>query len=287
MLKQSFKQLLKVILVMFFVGLFGATSAFGQIMGNNSFQTAHSFGYWEYHFSGTTFLEAGEDDAYYSFWANTGDRLFVRLGVHSDYIGSGMNLQIFDSNQKEIDIPNSHIINPTSPYAFIFENVNGTSNSQNFFIKVNRGTYIGNMVFTVSMEKRIYSSIEKFPFTGIASNPGNTDILANPNGVDSSIITMNLTNNSSIPNGAIVRSITTTGKVSPNKNGLLHKISINQDNIWRTAAVNGNGYDITVNDDLEVKRIWSFRYNQKVPGASTMKDVEANINYEYDITNGF
>lgn len=131
------------------------------------------------------------------------------------------------------------------------------------------------------------SSNETFDFVGTASNPGNLDILTNPNGVDSSIIIMNLTNNSSIPNGAIVKSITTAGTVTPSKGGILHKISSSQNNIWYTSSVLGSNYPITVNDDLEVKKVWSFKYNQKALGASTMKNVKATINYEYDITNEF
>ena len=63
---------------------------------------------------------------------------------------------------------------------------------------------------------------------------------------------MNLTNNSSILNGAIVKSITT--------------------NCWWW---------------IKSKKVWAFKYNQKALEASTMKNVKANINYEYDITNEF
>ena len=287
MLKNSFKQSLKFILVMFFVGLFGSTSAFAVIQGNDSFSTAYSFGYWQYHSSGATILAEDQDDAYYSFRGNAGDRLYVRLSVNSDYIGSGMNLQIFDSNQVQIPPTVFNIKNPTSPLAFIFANVNASSQGQTFYIKVNRGNFVGPMFFSIAMEDRISSANGTFDFTGISSNPGNPNILTNPNGVDSSIITMDLTNKSTIPVGAIVKSITTSGTISPSKGGILHKISSNENNIWHTATVKGSGYNINVSNALKVKQNWSFRYNQKATGASTMKNVKANINYEYDITEGF
>ncbi|RBQ29837.1 hypothetical protein [Aliarcobacter vitoriensis] len=285
MFKFNFKWLQKSILIIGFLSLFGAINAFAEIKGNNSFATAYSFGYWEYHSSGVTSLAANENDAFYSFRVNAGDRVYVRLGIGSEYIGSGINLQIFNSNKQKITEPNSTIISSSLP--FIFDNVDGSLQGQTFYIKVNRGNYVGNMVFVMGIEKRIYSSNGTYDFIGISSNPGNPNILTNPNGIDSSIITMDLTNKSTIPVGAIVKSITTSGSVYPSKGGILHKISSNQDNIWHTATVEGSGYNINVSNALKVKQIWSFRYNQKAMGASTMKNVKANINYEYDVTEGF
>ena len=269
MLKNSFKQSLKFILVMFFVGLFGSTSAFAVIQGNDSFSTAYSFGYWQYHSSGATILAEDKKDAYYSFRGNAGDRLYVRLSVNSDYIGSGMNLQIFDSNQQKVTEPNS-TIKSLSYLPFIFDNVNASSQGQTFYIKVNRGNFVGPMFFSIAMEDRISSANGTFDFTGISSNPGNPNILTNPNGVDSSIITMDLTNKSTIPVGAIVKSITTSGTISPSKGGILHKISSNENNIWHTATVEGSGYNINVSNALKVKQNWSFRYNQKADRKSVV-----------------
>lgn len=286
MLKISLKKFLKIILVMFFVGSFVSTSAFGQITGNNSFSTAYNIGYWQYHSSLITKLDVGKDDAFFKFTVNSNDRVYIRVGVDSQCINSGMNVSIYNNSYSE---PIFVGIQEYTDIAgrFIFAIANGNTNGQNFFIKVNRGNCLGEIYFAIRIENRIMSSNGTFDFVGTASNPGNPDILTNPNGVDSSIIIMNLTNNSSIPNGAIVKSITTAGTVTPSKGGILHKISSNQNNIWYTSSVLGSNYPITVNDDLEVKKVWSFRYNQKALGASTMKNVKATINYEYDITDGF
>ena len=285
MLKNSFKQSLKFILVMFFVGLFGSTSAFAVIQGNDSLANAHVMGYWEYYNPDSTQLAANQDVAYYKFTASAGDRVYARTSYNDDYVG--MQIETLDSLGKRINVGDT-IINTTPYYLpFLFANADASSQGQTFYIKVTRGSYTGDMLFTVKVEKRVYSANGTFDFTGISSNPGNPNILTNPNGVDSSIITMDLTNKSTIPVGAIVKSITTSGTISPSKGGILHKISSNENNIWHTATVEGSGYNINVSNALKVKQNWSFRYNQKATGASTMKNVKANINYEYDITEGF
>ncbi|MFA7021537.1 hypothetical protein [Aliarcobacter sp.] len=285
MLKKSFKQILKAVLVMFFVGLFGITNVSATITGNNTLNDAYVMGYWEYYTPDTTWLEPNINEAYYKFTASAGDKIYARTSYNDSYLG--MTIETLDSTGKRINLGDT-IINTTSNYLpFLFANADADINAQTFYIKVTRGSYTGDMYFTVTVEKRIYSANGTFDFVGTASNPGNPDILTNPNGVDSSIINMNLTNNSSIPNGAIVKSITTTGTVTPSKGGILHKISSSQNNIWYTSSVLGSNYPITVNDDLEVKKVWSFKYNQKALGASTMKNVKATINYEYDITDGF
>lgn len=64
----------------------------------------------------------------------------------------------------------------------------------------------------------------------------------------------------------------------------------NQNQFWHTAiastATNGS-YSISLQDQLEVARIWSFKYNAKASASSTMKNVRAQISYEYDATDQF
>ncbi|MCT7610243.1 hypothetical protein N5U14_05250 [Aliarcobacter butzleri] len=288
MFKFSFKPLLKSILVMFF-GFVFTTNAFGTpgaITGNDSFGSAHSIGYWEYHSSTVAKLEVtkNQSDSYFSFRVKKGDRVYVRIGLGKEYLNSGVNLQIFDSNQSPKTPVETTVTNFDGLSGFIFQNIDAESDSQTFYIKVNKGSYTGDIVFSVSVNKRIYSNIATFDFTGTASNPGNPNFLNNPSGVDSSVISMDLRNKTTIPNGAIVKSITTTGSITFSKGALIHKVSSNQNNVWYASSVLGSDYKITVNDGLEVKKIWSFKYNQKSTGASNMSKVKATINYEYDIT---
>ncbi|MCT7633736.1 hypothetical protein, partial [Aliarcobacter butzleri] len=174
MFKFSFKPLLKSILVIFLGSVF-TTNTFGAsdgITGNNSFNTAHSIGYWEYHPSTVARLVNNQNDAYFTFKVNKGDRVYVRTSVGQEYLNSGVNLQIFNSNQSPKTLAETTVTNPDTNSAFIFQNIDGESASQTFYIKVNRGSYVGDIVFSVSINKRIYSNIATFDFTGTASNPG-------------------------------------------------------------------------------------------------------------------
>lgn len=292
MLKNSFKQFLKFILVMFF-GFFFATNASattdenGAIIENNTFGTAYPIGYWQYHGSTICKLEAGKPEAFFSFTANTNDRVYSSITLAQELLNTGVSVQIFNSSQLPITPVNSAIVNPTSITPFIFANATSTANSQTFYIKVTRGTFVGDMYFPVSINNRIYSANGTFNFTGTASNAGNPNILTNPSGVDSSVIYMDLTNNTTIPNGAIVKSITTTGTLNPsNLGGITHKILSAENNVWYTAIVSGT-FGLTTSNNLKVAKKWSFKYNFKAKSSSKMSNVKATITYEYDLTNQF
>ncbi|RXJ80208.1 hypothetical protein [Arcobacter sp. F2176] len=292
MLKNSSKQLLKFILVMFFSFSF-SISAFaetenGAIVGNNSYATAYSMGYWKYASSTICNLKAGQDEAYFKFTAYKGDRLYVRTSYDSDY--QGMFLEVLNNNYTTVD-SSGNVVDPGAILSFIYvSKINATSNSQNFYIRIKRGNYTGDMIFSINVEDRIKSSSGKFNFNGTASNSGNPDILTNPNGVDSSIISMDLTNNSTIPNGAVVKSITTSGNLSRNLGGITHEILPSQTNDWylsTVASARTGYYNIDLSNELNVAQKWDFRYNALARSSSTMSDVKATINYEYDLTKAF
>ena len=225
--------------------------------------------------------------AYFTFTANTNDKVYASITLSQELKNTGVSVQIFNSNQSPVSPIGTSVANPTSVIPFIFANADATTNSQTFYIKVTRGTFVGDMLFPVSINKRISSGNGTFSFTGTASNAGNPNVLTNPNGVDSSVIYMDLTTNSTIPNGAIVKSITTTGTLNPsNLGGITHKILSAENNVWYTATVAGI-FGLTTSNNLKVAKKWSFKYNFKGTSSSTMSNVKAAINYEYDLTNQF
>lgn len=295
MLKNSFKQFLKFILVMVF-GFFFATNASattdqnGAIIENNTFGTAYPIGYWQYMPSTICKLEAGKPEAYFSFTANTNDRVYASITLAQELLNTGASIQIFNSSQVPVSQIGTTIINPTSLIPFIFANADSTANSQTFYIKVTRGTFVGDMIFPVSINNRISSGVGTFNFTGTASNSGNPSILTNPSGVDSSVIYMDLSTNTTIPKEAIVKSITTASTQTPSQGSVTHKILSAQTNVWYTSTVSSatsGAYALTTANNLFVAKKWSFKYNAKASGASTMTNVKATINYEYDKTKQF
>lgn len=240
--------------------------------------------YWKFK-SVTSILPEGQNEAYYKFTADAGDRVYVRSSYQNQY--AGMKIETFDSGRMLIDKGDS-AINFNTLYPFIYAKADGTRTAETFYVKVTRGSYPGNMYFTVSIEDRIKSGNGTFNFTGTAENSGNTII--NPAGTDSSVITMDLTNNESIPKGAIVKSITTSGTQSPSQGTVTHKLMDDQTKTWHTAIAPSSSrgiYNIGLQDRLKAGQKWSFKYNTKASGRSTMRNVSATINYEYDVTDQF
>ncbi|GLC87129.1 hypothetical protein [Lysinibacillus piscis] len=286
MLKHVSKCLLGFTVALFAVLSFVAnTSAAGTITGNNSFANAYSVGYWKYSNIDTTILPEDEEAAYFKFTLNAGEKVYVKSSYQSQY--QGMKIELFDSSQQSIIGQGATVVNPTSLTPFIFAKADATS-AQTVYVKVSRGSYTGDMYFTISILERIKSGSGTFNFSGTATNPGNAGL--NLNGVDSTVISMDLRNNTTIPRYALVKSITTSSTQTPSQGNVLHKISSEQTNVWYTAIVSNatNGqYTISLQDQLQVAQKWNFKYNAKATAASKMTNVRATVNYEYDVTDQF
>ncbi|WP_164469818.1 hypothetical protein [Aliarcobacter cryaerophilus] len=283
MLKNSFKNLLKSILVMF-IGFAFTTNAFATITGNNSFATAYDIGYWQYGNYDVTHLDPNQSEAYYKFTANTGDRVYARSSYDAY---TGMKIETIASNQSTVLDTGTTVMDSSSFSPFIFAKADATSNGQVFYIRVTRGSFMGDMYFTVRVFDRIKSGSGVYNFSGTASNTGN--YIGGP-GKDSSVIYCNLTGSSSIPTGAKVKSITTTGSQSPVQGNVWHNIQSSQTSTWYASTISSssNGsYNITLANNLDVSQNWGFKYHTKAVGFSTMSNVKATIQYEYDETDSF
>ncbi|WP_111292019.1 hypothetical protein [Bacillus safensis] len=276
--------LLPVLLFVLVTSFITPNTAEATITGNNSPNTASLMGNWKYSRSDTTILPEGENEAYYQFTISKGERVYVRSSYNKKY--TGMKIEVYNSKNSRTG---SEVINPDSVTPFIFANTGEvTSTTETYFGKVTRGTYTGNMYFTVSIQDRIKSGNGTFNFTGTATNLGNSSL--NFLGVDSSVITMDLTNNSTVPKRAVVKSITTSSTQRPNQGNVTHQLMPSEKNIWYQAlysSANNGSYHISLDDQLKVAQKWRFKYNAKATARSTMSNVKANIRYEYDVTDGF
>lgn len=262
------------------------TSAASANTGNNSFSTATNLGNWQYSSGALTVLETGYDEGYYKFTASAGDRVYIKSTYQQEY--GAMRIELYDKNQNYIT-NGTTVVNADSLTPFIYVNTDATSTSNVFYVKVIRDTaFTGNMYFTVSIFDRIKSSSKEFSFTGTASNPGNKSLSLD--GIDSSVITMDLTKDTTIPKDATVKSISTRSTQTPSQGNVTHKLMSNQNGVWHTAitsSATSGSYNISLQNNLKVASIWSFKYNAKATAASTMKNVKANISYEYDVTKQF
>ena len=255
------------------------------ITGNNSFDTAMPIGYWKYKNIDTTILEAGQDEAYFTFTANKGEKVYVRSTYQSAY--TGMKIEIYDKNRIPVS-QGTEVINPNTFSSFIYANADAQNTTDTFYVKVSRGTYTGNMYFTLSIEDRIKSGSGTFQFSGIAENKGNTSL--SPNGSDSTVLRLDLTKQTSIPKDAIVKRIGTAATQIPSQGNTRHCIMSEENKVWHRALANSStqgNYDITLEDNLSVSSIWNFKYNTLATARSTMKNVKLKIDYEYDVTTQF
>lgn len=251
--------------------------------GNNDFDTATYLS--KFSNSPTTTLGTGHNEAYYKYNASSEDKVYFRVSYRKDY--GNMTVTLYDKNHNIVGY-NDEVINPNSLTPFIFVKADAKSSSDIFYVKVTRDpAYTGNMYFTASVQDRMKSGRKELSFRGSAS-VGSGSVTSR--GRDSSVVTLDLTKDTSIPQGAIVKSISTKGQQSPSQGNVTHKIMSNQDRVWHTAVTansSSGNYNISSQNNLQVAKIWSFKYHVMSPVASTMRNVKANIRYEYDVTETF
>ncbi|ENQ3081219.1 hypothetical protein ACEOWG_004585, partial [Bacillus cereus] len=195
-----------------------------------------------------------------------------------------MTVSLHDQNYKEID-KSSQVMGLNTSSPFIYIKADAKTSSDVFYVKVTRDPkYTGTMYFSPSVVyDRIKTGSKEVEFKGTAA-VGNGPI--DLQGRDSSVITADLTQDTSIPKGAIVKNITTKGNQAPSQGNVVHKIMSNENQVWHTAAVAGC-FKISLQDNLQVAKVWNFKYHVGSPAGSTMKNVTANIGYEYDETESF
>jgi len=267
MLKNSFKQLLKLMLLVFLGFTTNANADYGAIEGNYNINQAFNIGPWEYHGGEFGFFKAGEKEAYFSFMSYNGtDRVYARTW-------DGYTIEQVDSNGDTLK-SSVEVIHPTT---FPYINIDATTKYKTIYVKVSRDTDIGEAYYGFTVDNRIKTSFKTFEFTGTASNPG---------GATSSEVYMDLSNNDDIPNNAIVTSIKTDGDLDKSLGGVVHQIFSGDTNNWYTAIVSGI-FAIDVSNNLQVKQVWRMRYSHQALSSSNMDNIEADIRYEYDLTEQF
>lgn len=236
------------------IPVLAATSISG---GYTERATAYPWGSYSDNKSITVTLPETEDDVWIKVTVPSGKRIFARCSYHNS--NEGMLIEMRNSSNTRLDIkysPNDvHAMDSVTPFMAVNCD-NNTSTSGTYYVHVNRGSATGKLIFTITLKNRINSGRGVFNFSGTASNPGNT--LLNISGVDSSILSLNLRNNTSIPPEAVVKHVNTAGKQSPNQGNVHHMIlPATQTSVWYTATVTSStsgSYSINVSDEFEANR---------------------------------
>jgi hypothetical protein len=263
-------------------------TAVSNITDNYTQATAYNFGSWSYiNSSGTAIMANDADESWFKFTVGANEHIYLR--VSSDRAYAGMSVQI--KNGLGVNVGSSrsnpnNIIDTTGVTPALYLDVdNDSSSTQTFYAVVSRGnSYQSAMYFNISAYNRIRTGSGTFSFSGTASNNGNSPY--NANGVDSTILTLDLTNSSAIPNNAIVTNVSTSGTQSPSQGNVRHKIRPSSTTTWYTSTVSSatsGSYSISLNNNFAAKQTWSFSYNALASAKSTMKNVKITLKWQYDL----
>ena len=255
------------------------------IIGNNDPETAYNIGNWKYKSIKTCAIEENQSEAWFRFSMSEDEQIYVTCSREN--IPNGMTFSIYNANNMDELWSASEIADPSSFIKFLAVKANG-SQSTSYLLRVDRGNYVGDMFFSLSFGNRMKKAIKTFDFRGTARNNGNKSMSFA--GFDSTVITADLTRDSSIPNGAIVNKVDTSSYMSPNQGNVRHMLMCQTESAWWTSKVssaNSGSYYISSSNKIPVKQIWSFKYNAKAGAKSSMNSVKLRVDYSYDITSGW
>lgn len=144
------------------------------------------------------------------------------------------------------------------------------------------------VVFALLLTNTVIVRAEINPEHAIIGNNGNKGMSFA--GVDSTVITTDLSRESSIPNDAVVNKVETSSHMSPNQGNVRHMLMCQTESAWHTSKVSSatsGSYHISSSDRIPVKQRWSFKYNAKAGAKSSMNSVKLRVDYSYDITSGW
>ena len=263
-----------------------------SITGNNTMATAYNYGRWSSINSNyaTIILESGQTESWLEFTLSPGEHIYLRASYRDEYAGEWFEIQngvgIGQGRPQETpgDVYDSDSITP----CVYLDCDNDSTSTRNYYLVLHRGSVDidTSIYFSLSAYNRIASTTTTVSVPGTASNRGNSGL--SMSGVDSSVISVNLANDTSIPDEAVVMSISSSGTQSPSQGNVHHMIMPASNGDWYTSkysSADSGSYLIDIDDGIPVKQRWSFKYNAMATAKSTMTKVTLTIKYQYDLHN--
>ena len=179
-------------------------------------------------FLGELYISGIDDADIFKFSAYSGDRLAVRLnGIE---VGNDFDLYLLNSNFEVIDRSER----ASNANEIVRLDVPSAGNYYILVLPLSTDGY-ANDVYYLSF----YNRIKTGSYTATLSP---TSISRQGSGTLSSTATVNLTNNSSIPAGAIVRSVQAQGTISPNLGNTFRQVLNAAENVWHTSNQGGTSF---------------------------------------------
>lgn len=250
-----------------------------------SMQTAFDYGAWEYAYNKSpNVIPLGQQQAYYKFSIDSSDRAYASLMLPSGNV-SGSLIEILNSAGTTVnygftgnsDLEARGVITKKNGLKYLVADINGSSVGTVGYIRI---TKVDPFDVTSSsipfIDKRIYTGSGTYKFSGTAQNSGNGY---------STVLTLNLTNNPEIPEGATVKSANTTGTMSTNVGGVQHMLNPGGAGWLASSATNGRASFDFSPYNIGVKNLWQFKYYQSAYSSTRLSNLSMRINWEYDIRN--
>lgn len=264
------------------------------VTGNNSFYNAYNAGNWSTSNAYTKTFPAydpevlPEDDnsseSWIKFNAKAGDRVGIKItdaNLSSTQDLSNFTVALLDSNRNTLTESSSSYTNNTSvrfKYVYYEFDKAGT-----YYVSMVRNEGLDKLdVGTISFFNPIKSGSGAYSFTGKATNAGNP--LGNLDGTYSSILSLDLKNQSDIPADAILKSVSTSSTMSPSQGNVRHNIYVDKYG-WEEARANSatsGSYYLNVDDKVPARGVYQFKYKVLATAPSSMSNVKVNMTYEYN-----
>ena len=255
----------------------------------STLQTAFDFGNWENAYGKRPEIAPrGQRSVYYKFTIDEGDKAYASILLSQ--LEKGTLIEVLNNNGSAIDygfsgsdevtnIPVRGVVKRSnSTLTNLVVNIDGTQTNNVAYIRltsVDRMDINGRK--TPSLADRMASGYaDGFRISGTARNSGS--------GI-SSVLTVDLTNNSKIPPHAVVEKIITKSSISSNVGGVHHQLHPRSEGWFEsifTGAEKGT-FQIGAERGIEARQPWEFRYAQTAPTSTTMSSVSMTIYWEYDI----
>lgn len=253
--------------------------------GHETRGSAYSWGRYIENNDITAIFAEGQNDMWINVDVPSDSHIYTRCSYKKEC--DEMELDIY-KNALLLDYDNSteQIYDSNTVVPFLAAKIdNSTGKSEKIYIRIHRGNrFKGMFVTSISLHERYRNGRKIFLFRGTAKNSGNKQIA--PSGMDSSVLSLALSSSSEIPQGAIVKRVSTTGTQSPRQGNVHHVIMPKNDGNWYTSVYSDDTsgtYNISEADKIPVKQTWMFKYNALSPVKSQMDNVSLSLEWRYDI----
>lgn len=255
----------------------------------STLQTAFDFGNWEKaYMKRPEIAPRGQRSVYYKFTIDEGDKAYASIILSQSE--KGTLIEVLDNNGDTIDygfsgsdevtnIPVKGVVKKSnSTLTNLVVNIDGTQTNNVAYLRltsVDRMDINGRKTPSLS-DRTATGYADGFRISGTARNSGS--------GI-SSVLTVDLTNNSKIPPRAVVDKIITKSSISSSVGGVHHQLCPGSAGWFEsvyTGAEKGT-FQIGAERGIQARQPWQFRYAQTAPKSTTMSSVSMTIYWEYDI----